>query len=72
MNTCVTLLGWLIILIVIALVVYALVIAFRPPRHQRITSQLQSATPLDIVKLRYARREITREQFWQIKKDLET
>lgn len=71
MNSCITLLAWLVILIVIALATYALFIVFRPLPPRRITSQLQLATPLDILKLRYARREITREQFWQIKKDLE-
>ena len=64
-------LGWMIILVVVAFVLCALFLALRPPQKQTLSSPTQSATPLDTLKLRYARREITREEFWQIKKDLE-
>lgn len=45
-----------------ALIAWAVWAAARPRR--------QSATPLELVKERYARGEITREQFEQTKKDL--
>ena len=49
---------------VIALIVWGIV---RLTKHESITTK---HTPLDIAKERYARGEITKEQFEQIKRDL--
>lgn len=61
------LLGWVWMVIfwggIIALIVWVI---------SRLSGQrsLERATPLDVAKERYARGDITREQFEQIKKDL--
>lgn len=57
---------WLLLLVLIVVVVYFLVRAsgaggWRPSPNE---------TPLDILKKRYARGEITKEQFDEMKKDL--
>lgn len=57
---------WLLLLVVLGVLVYFLVRAsqaggFRPTPPE---------TPLDILKKRYARGEITKEQFDEMKKDL--
>ncbi len=58
---------WLLIILVVAVVVYFVFARSRsdsfPPSRQE--------TPLDILKKRYAKGEITREEFEQLKKDLE-
>jgi putative membrane protein len=60
---------WLIVpLLLIGAVVYA--IGFRPQFNQ--TSPAQTGqTPVEILKARYARGEITREEYEQIHRDLE-
>ena len=57
---------WLLMLVLVVALVYFLVRGlgaggWRPPPHE---------TPLDILKKRYARGEITKDQFDKIKKDL--
>ena len=66
--------GWLWMLlwmaalvIIIGLVVWAVIAATRRGGGHDITT---SRTPLDIAKERYARGEITREEFEQLKRDL--
>jgi putative membrane protein len=54
---------WLIFFIVI---IYAIIRLFK--HHNLVNPHLDD--PLDIAKLRYAKGEITKEQFEQIKKDL--
>jgi putative membrane protein len=62
-------LAWLVLLIAVAAIVY--VLASRrgdetaPPRHEH-------ETPLEILKKRYARGEITREEFDRMKNDIES
>jgi len=60
-------LGWILILVVVAVVVWLLV------RGQLSVSGLGAERPgaLDILKERYARGEIDREEFEQKKRDLE-
>ena len=57
---------WLLIILVVAVVLYFVFARSRsdsfPPSRQE--------TPLDILKKRYAKGEITREEFEQLKKDL--
>lgn len=60
-------LGWLFWLIVIAVIVYLII---------KITNQKQTEnvypkeTPLEILKKRYAKGEISKEEFERIKKDI--
>lgn len=65
--------GWMFMgpvfwLIIIGLVVYALV--SRQKRGTTQNYQETNETPLDILKKRYARGELNRDQFEQMKKDL--
>ncbi len=63
-------LGLLIPLILIALV--ALALGWRPHFNQQPPAQMSSSqqTPLDILKARYARGDISKEEFDQMRKDL--
>jgi len=54
---------WLVFLIIIGLLIYFLV-------HNRQTKDGHSKTPLEILKERYAKGEITKEEFDKIKQDL--
>jgi len=58
---------WLAILIIAAWLIYRIVTDGRLRRGEGSSFE----TPLDIVKKRYARGEITKEQFEQMKKDLQ-
>lgn len=58
---------WIIVIVIIAVVVY-LVIRAKEPRGE---DALMSETPLQILKKRYARGEISREEFDEIRKDIE-
>jgi putative membrane protein len=65
--------GWGIFMMVfwlIALVVVAVVVMHLLREHNHHTGHIQKSDPLDIVKERYAKGEITKEQFEQLKKDL--
>lgn len=62
--------GWGGILIIIGLVVF-LVALIRQRRSGEGFGAPQRETPLDALKRRYANGEITREEFLDIKKDLE-
>ncbi|MBN2398210.1 MAG: SHOCT domain-containing protein [Deltaproteobacteria bacterium] len=58
---------WILLLIAIILIVYALVRASKTGG----LGPSPEETPLDILKRRYAKGEITKEQFDEMKKDLE-
>jgi putative membrane protein len=58
---------WIIFLIVIGLLIY-LIVKAQKTKGQPPT---QNETPLDILKRRYAKGEIAREEFERMKKDLE-
>jgi putative membrane protein len=58
--------GGLFWLILLGLVIYLVVSLLAPSREMRHRDE----DPLDIVKRRYAKGEITREEFEQIRKDL--
>lgn len=61
------LLMWIIVIVIIAVVVY-LIIRAKEPRGE---DALMSETPLQILKKRYARGEISKEEFDEIRKDIE-
>jgi putative membrane protein len=58
---------WIIFIIIIAVVVY-LIIRAKGPRDE---DALMSETPLNILKKRYARGEISKEEFDEIRRDIE-
>jgi putative membrane protein len=58
---------WIIFLIVIGLLIYFIVQA----QKTKGLTPTHNESPLDIVKGRYAKGEITREEYERIKKDLE-
>jgi putative membrane protein len=59
-------------LIIIAIIIWAVVTFVNNTRkHDRQNSYLQKETALDILKKRYAKGEISKEEFEQMKKDLE-
>ncbi len=64
--------GWGILMAVIWLLLFVAVayVVIRLLRHRETTTKDRLADPLDIIKERYAKGEITKEQFEQFKKDL--
>ena len=58
---------WIIVVVIIAVVVY-LIIKAKEPRGE---DALMSETPLQILKKRYARGEISKEEFDEIRKNIE-
>lgn len=67
--------GWILIIIVVVILVYAIggrgwSRTYGPSTGPRIDEQRDLETPLDILKKRYARGEISREDFERMKKDL--
>jgi putative membrane protein len=58
---------WILLILVIGVVIYLLVGQAKQqrPRHER------TPTPLDILKTRYAKGEISKEEYEQMKQDLE-
>jgi putative membrane protein len=62
--------GWIFWLVIIGLIIWLLINQSNRNRNQNyINPHLES--PLDILKKRYAKGEITKEQFEQMKKDIE-
>jgi putative membrane protein len=59
---------WILFLIVVVLLVYFIVQATK--RRGQMPTQIESA--LDILKKRYAKGEITKEEFERMKKDLDS
>ena len=58
---------WLIFLIVLGVVVYFII---QTSKSKNVSGQIQE-TPLDILKKRYAKGEINKDEFDRMKKDLE-
>jgi len=54
----------------LAILAFVTIIAVRTLKHGNDTSTNAKTDPLDIVRERYAKGEITKEQFEQLKKDL--
>jgi putative membrane protein len=67
--------GWVLIVILVVILIYALAgrtgqCPPQPSRGSHMEEKQALETPLDILKKRYARGEISREDFEQMKKDL--
>ena len=60
--------GLILVLVIVSTIAYAL--GWRPQFKQTRPAQT-SQTPLEILKARYARGEISREEYDQMRKDLE-
>jgi putative membrane protein len=60
--------GWIVMLLIWVGIAVLAILAFRWFLRRSDTTEKQ--TPLDIARERYAKGEITKEQFEQIKKDL--
>jgi putative membrane protein len=58
---------WIVLIILIGVVVYLIV---RSPNSQSSGRQVDRDDPLEIAKRRYARGEITKEEYDQIKRDI--
>lgn len=61
--------GWIFWILLIVLVIWLVV--NQNNKNKQILNNPQSESALDILKKRYARGEISKEQFDQMKKDLE-
>jgi uncharacterized membrane protein len=59
---------WILIVVIVAVVVWLVV---RSNRQQKSASGLHGFSPLDIAKQRYARGEISREEYETLKRDLQ-
>jgi putative membrane protein len=62
---------WIVFLIVIVVVVYFVLQSTRARSYDSSLRETPRETSIDIVKRRYARGEISKEEFEQMKKDLE-
>ena len=61
--------SWIFWIIIVVLII-CLVVTQGSRNKQNYPANTQNETPLDILKKRYAKGEITKEQFDQMKKDL--
>ncbi|MGD1008082.1 MAG: SHOCT domain-containing protein [Ignavibacteriaceae bacterium] len=62
--------GWMFRMLIIVIVIWLVVHSFSRNQNNR-NMQLPAESALDILKKRYARGEISKEQFEQMRKDLE-
>ncbi|TKJ45376.1 electron transporter RnfE [Candidatus Aerophobetes bacterium Ae_b3b] len=63
---------WILFLIVIVVVVYFILQSTKPRSYDSSFRKTPRETSIDILKRRYARGEITKEEFEQMKKDLQS
>lgn len=61
--------GLIFTLLIIGLVAYAL--GWRPQFTNQVAPRENQQAPLDILKIRYARGEISQEEYQQLRRDLE-
>jgi len=61
--------GWIFWIVIVAVVIWAIIRIANTSQNRK--SDTSGETPLDILKKRYARGEITKEQYEQMKKDLQ-
>jgi len=62
----------ILFLIVIVVVVYFILQSTKPRSHDSSFRKTPGETSIDILKRRYARGEVTKEEFEQMKKDLQS
>ena len=62
--------NWLFWIILIVVVIWAIVQYGNRNRMTDFTNSVEKETPLDILKKRYAKGEITKEEFERMKRDL--
>lgn len=60
--------GFVFTLLIIGLVAY--VVGWRPQFIDQAPHRQTPQTPLEILKTRYARGEISQEEYWQLRQDL--
>lgn len=63
---------WILFLVVIVVVVYFILQSTRSRNYDGSFRETARETSIDILKRRYARGEISKEEFEQMKKDLES
>lgn len=61
--------GWIFWIVIIGLIIYLIVRLTN--QKSSGTGKISDETPLDVLKKRYARGEITKEEFDSLKKDLQ-
>ena len=61
---------WILILVVILVVVYLVLQSIKPKRFDSSFRETPRARPIDILERRYAKGEITREEFEKMRRDL--
>ncbi len=62
---------WILFFVVIVVVVYFVLQSVKPTSRDSSLRETPGETSIDILKRRYARGEISKEEFEQMKKDLE-
>lgn len=62
--------GWLLGIVIIVLVIWVVIQISNKNQQTNSTNMIGKETPLDILKKRYAKGEITKEQFEEMKNDL--
>ena len=62
---------WILFLVVIVVVVYFILQSTKPRSYDSSPGETLRETSIDILKRRYARGEISKEEFEQMKRDLE-
>jgi putative membrane protein len=63
--------GWIFILPLLLIGIIALILGWRPDQQRSQYPQEPRQRPLDILKARYARGEISREEYENMRMDLE-
>ena len=56
---------WLFLIVLVAILIYVVA------QNRRVRGAVSSESPLDILRQRYARGEISKDEFERIKKDLQ-
>ena len=62
--------GWLFWIVIIALVIWVVSQISNKNQQTNSTNMINNETPLDILKIRYAKGEITNDEFDEMKNDL--
>ena len=63
--------GWLFWIVILVLVIWAVIRLVNASQNRDVPPVSREESPLDILKKRYARGEISQEEFERMKKDLQ-